>query len=149
MIDSRLIELLPHRPPMLLPTKFVSVDQQSASSEVHISPASSFYMAGKGVPASIGIEYMGQTAALIAGYQKQHDLVEPHLGFLIGVRHYQSVIPSFVDGAILRVSCQEVAVVGNTLATFDCLIVDTKTDEVIAKGNLSVMRKPLDEPTND
>ena len=69
--DSRLFDLIPHRPPMLLLNNVVSVNATSATSLVKVDETVSFYEPGKGVPAWIGLEYMGQTAALIAGFQLQ------------------------------------------------------------------------------
>ena len=85
---------------------------------------------------------MGQTAALIAGYQLKHNLVEPHLGFLLGTRKYAAQQPYFSDNKKLFVRCQEKAVVGDGLATFDCSIrLLDDMDCLLAQANLSVFRK--------
>ena len=65
---------------------------------------STFFVKEKGVPAWIGIEYMGQTAALIAGYQQQRGLTGPHLGFLLGTRRYASRTEWFEPDRVLRVT---------------------------------------------
>ncbi|KAG1660469.1 hypothetical protein GQR58_022013 [Nymphon striatum] len=44
-----------------------SVDEKQSSAEVFIDKETPFYEKGFGVPACIGLEFMGQTAALIAG----------------------------------------------------------------------------------
>ena len=66
-----LSDLLPHRPPMLLVDKLIKVEADRSETEIVISSHSSFFVEDLGVPAWIGIEYMGQTAATIAGYQLQ------------------------------------------------------------------------------
>ena len=136
-----LYELVPHRPPMLLINEVVAVDARSSSARVMIDSQASFYQAGAGVPTWIGLEYMGQTAALIAGYQLKHGLVEPHLGFLLGTRHYQTQLDYFAENSTLRVSCQEKALVGDSLATFDCSICYDGQADNLATATLSVFRK--------
>jgi len=141
--DPRILELIPHRPPMLLINELLEVRQNYSSASVIIDGETPFFDADKGVPAWIGLEYMGQTAALIAGYQVQQGLSEPHLGFLMGSRKYDAKVSHFVPQSQLTVVCEEGAVVGNSLATFNCTISDSKTTEIMATAMLSVFRKPL------
>lgn len=145
--DPRIEQLIPHRPPMLLLNRVVSLSDSSASAEIDIVPEASFYKPGRGVPAWIGVEYMGQTAALIAGFQLQQGRVEPHLGLLLGTRKYMANTPWFPPQAELIVTCTEVAVVGQNLATFAGEIRDKESGVVYASAKLSVFRRPL-EPEN-
>ena len=127
--DSRLFELIPHRPPMLLINKVLKVDEP-----------------GYGVPAWIGLEYMGQTAALIAGHQLQQGLVSPHLGFLLGTRAFKAECSYFEKGEY-SVRCEEKAIVGDGLATFDCFIENydktSQTIKCLATASLSVFRRQI------
>ncbi len=144
--DSRLFELIPHRPPMLLINKVLSVDETSSSSSVIVDEISPFFEEGKGVPAWIGLEYMGQTAALIAGYQLELGKVGPHLGFLLGTRAFKAHCDYFVPGTY-TVRCEEKALVGDGLATFDCFIENEPKDGsdtlCLATASLSVFRRPV------
>jgi len=129
--DSDVLEMIPHREPMLLINKLESVDQKRSQASVIIDSETPFYQQGKGVPSWIGLEYMGQTAALIAGHQVKEGLSEPHLGFLMGSRKYETVVEYFE------------ALVGESLATFNCTISNSKTGVILANALLSVFRKPL------
>lgn len=144
--DSRLYELIPHRPPMLLINRVINVDERSSSSLVQIDEFSPFFEKDHGVPAWIGLEYMGQTAALIAGHQLQQGLVSPHLGFLLGTRAYKAECSYFTNGEY-TVRCEEKAVVGDGLATFDCFIEtyneSSKTMKCLATASLSVFRRQI------
>ena len=140
---NTIYELIPHREPMLLLNKIVDVGEKSSSSEIIISHASSFFIESKGVPSWIGVEYMGQTAALIAGYQLKQGAVTPHLGLLLGTRKYEAFTAWFKEGEELLVSCQEFAVVGEQLATFLCEIRNKKDHALYATAKLSVFRKPI------
>src|SRR5690606_18531643 len=140
--DPQIEQLIPHRPPMLLLNRVVSLSDNSASAEIDIVPEASFFKPRRGVPAWIGVEYMGQTAALIAGFQLEQGLVEPHLGLLLGTRKYSAHTPWFAPGAQLRVICQELAVVGQSLANFTCEIQDLHSDALLASARLTVYRRP-------
>jgi len=138
-----LLDYLPHRPPMLLLSRIIDLSAAKASAEVEINAHASFYVPNKGVPAWIGIEYMGQTAALIAGHQQQCQQLSAHTGFLLGTRRYQTSQAWFPVGARLHVQCEQAATVGETLATFDCSI--SLNQVGIATARLSVFRRPATE----
>lgn len=147
--DSELFELIPHRPPMLLINEVKDLNQTASSALVEINQQTPFFEALLGVPSWIGLEYMGQTAALIAGYQLREGLSKPHLGFLLGARHYKTEQEYFPEGSRLLVSCHEAALVGESLATFDCTISDEANQQKIASASLSVFRKPIDPAENN
>jgi len=141
--DPNILEMIPHREPMLLINNIESVDQKSSQASVIIDSETPFYQEDKGVPAWIGLEYMGQTAALIAGHQVKEGLSEPHLGFLMGSRKYETVVEYFKPQSNLTVVCEEAALVGESLATFNCTISNSHTGAILATALLSVFRKPL------
>lgn len=148
-MPETLHDLIPHRESMLLLSEVGEVANTESSAYIHITRLSSFYVEGKGVPSWIGVEYMGQTAAMIAGYQLQQGTVEPHVGLLLGTRKYSAHCAWFPDKSQLRVHCQEVAVVGDGLATFACSITNRHTGDEYATAKLSVFRKPLTQDTAD
>ena len=140
--DNQILELIPHRPPMLLINQLIAVNSRESSALVVIDAEAPFYQKDLGVPSWIGLEYMGQTAALMAGFQVREGLIDSHLGFLLGSRSYQVETEYFQVGSELVVNCVEVALVGESLATFDCTIHDNKTNDELVRANLSVFRKP-------
>ncbi len=145
MTDIDLLALIPHRPPMLLLSRGIAVTERSACAEVDIDAHAAFLVPGRGVPGWIGVEYMGQTAALIAGFQQQHGQMAPHLGMLLGTRRYTTNAAWFEEGTTWRVTCEEVAVVGQQLATFQCEIQNRSTGIHAASARLSVFRRPLQD----
>ena len=145
----RLLELIPHRPPMLLLSKVVSVSNNSAKALVTISSESPFVLPGKGVPASVSLEYMGQTAALIGGYQLEQGVIGPHLGFLLGARQLTPHRAYFPVGMTLAVEVSEGTVVNQELANFECKIFDQHNAELVCEGTLSVLRKLSAELNNE
>ncbi|MBX2809562.1 MAG: hypothetical protein KTR20_13135 [Cellvibrionaceae bacterium] len=143
-IDPALLDLLPHRPPMLLLHQLEHVDAQSSSARVDIHPEVPFFEPDRGVPSWIGIEYMGQTAALIAGHQSsQKPSEQKRLGLLLGTRTYKTRSAYFKPASSLMIYCEQSALVGEELATFACTISCEGEDSPIASANLSVLRRPL------
>lgn len=146
--DAEILELIPHREPMLLINRLIDVSAKRSEALVLIDEQTPFLQPGEGVPAWIGLEYMGQTAALIAGFQQREGVTTPHLGFLMGSRKYQTSIPVFALGTHLRVTCEEAALVGESLATFNCTIRAESSEQDsqagIATAMLSVYRRPIE-----
>jgi len=145
LVDEKILEYIPHRSPMLLINHIVNVEKTESKATVVISKESSFFNSKKDyVPSWVGLEYMGQTAALIAGYQLEQGMTEPHLGFLLGTRNYSVTTSGFEAGVILEVVCKEKAVVGDGLATFDCSIFIQGQDAAVAKAGLTVFRRKVE-----
>lgn len=141
--DPRILELIPHRPPMLLISKLINVSANAACASVTITTHSPFYCQGLGVPSWIGLEYMGQTAALIGGHQQKLEAAKPQIGFLLGTRAYHTEHEYFSENCVLMIECQEKAAVGEGLAQFECRIFDaSNTHASLATAKLSVFRKP-------
>lgn len=144
--DGRLFDLIPHRPPMLLINRIEDVCESSSSALVYIDSEAPFYEPDVGVPAWIGLEYMGQTAALIAGYQLQQGMVSPYLGFLLGTRAFKARCAYFETG-VVKVSCEQQALVGDGLATFRCIIENYadngQAGKCLAEASLSVYRRQI------
>ena len=143
--DPEILALIPHRQPMLLINQMIHLDKSHAVALVVIDEDAPFYEPGKGVPTWIGIEYMGQTAALIAGYRLKHGLLPPHVAFLLGTRNFSTMSEYFAPGTVLRVTAKENAVVADGFAKFDGVIENNGAQqssvEPLAKASLSVFRK--------
>ena len=141
--DEEITDLIPHRPPMLLINRLESVDSATSSAIVLIDEKTPFFEKTHGVPSWIGLEYMGQTAALIAGYQAQIGKLKDHLGYLIGARQYRVKQSYFMPNLPLLIRCQQAALVGESLVKFDCTITDISNNKEIANATLSVFRQLL------
>ena len=143
-LDERLLRWLPHRPPMLLLDQVIDVSADSSSARLVITEESSFYMGSLGgVPSCVGLEYMGQTAAVSDGWQREQGLVEPHLGFFLGCRRFTAHVDVFELGDCLNIHASGATFVGNQLVNFACSIECEKRGVELASGSLSVLRKPL------
>lgn len=140
-------DLLPHRATMLLLNDVIAVTDNTATARVMIQHNSAFYLPNAGVPACIGLEYMGQTAALIAGLAQRQGQSEPQLGYLLGSRMYRQNASHFTLGQQLIIHAEAGTVVGTELANFNCTILEEHSQALLCQGTLSVMRKPISEST--
>ncbi|MEL7448023.1 MAG: 3-hydroxydecanoyl-ACP dehydratase, partial [Pseudomonadota bacterium] len=95
-----------------------------------------------GVPSWVGIEYMAQTVAVLAGSQASDEGDGAPLGYLLGTRRYTCETPWFTDGTVLRVRCEEQLFDGNGLGVYACHIEDSNAAGTpIASARLTVYRK--------
>ena len=146
--DDEILALTPHRPPMLLINQLIAVSAKQSSAIVVIDNETLFFQNDLGVPSWIGLEYMGQTAALMAGYQENTGLIKPHLGFLISCRNYHIQQEYFLPASKLLVDAVQKTIVGESLLNFDCTIRDHTTKQLLADASLTVFRKAIRQSTD-
>lgn len=137
-------KLVSHRAPMLLLDRVIEASRLHAVAETTITRNSSFYRAGQGVPAWVGIEYMAQAVAVLGGVQALEDSDPVPMGYLLGTRHYRCAVPWFDDGFVLRVRCEEEVMDGNGLGAFNCQIAvgPFEINDVVAQSRLTVYKMP-------
>ena len=85
---TELVDLLPHRPPMLLLDQFVAGEHDWAHANATVRDDSLFLTPGKGLPSWALIEYFAQTAALIGGLAAGGRAGEAPPGLLLGTRRF-------------------------------------------------------------
>jgi predicted hotdog family 3-hydroxylacyl-ACP dehydratase len=127
-----IVELVPHRPPMLLLDRVLSYDGERVVCETVLGPDSPFAEQGE-VPAVVGIEYMAQTIAAHAGLEARARGEPPAIGFLLGTRAYSTSVDTFPNGSKLTVTV-EPEIVDGGFAAFKCAIAidDVAIDDVAA-----------------
>jgi predicted hotdog family 3-hydroxylacyl-ACP dehydratase len=135
--------LLPHGPSMVLLDAVVEDTGDSLTAALTIGPDSPFGVAGEGVPAHVGIEYMAQACGAFAGLRAYRTNVPVRLGFLLGTRRYQAFVPWFRVDWRLTVTAAVVFQEGQ-MGVFDCRIHHAGT--AVAVAQLSVYQP--DDPVN-
>ena len=136
--------VLPHTDPMILLSRLVSYDQDSAVCEVDITPESAFYNEQTQTVASyIGTEYMAQSIAAFAGALALDDNLPVKIGFLIGSRKYKTYSPEFRLGQILSVSVKKLFQEDSGLSVFECRIFEGETVFAEAKINVFQPEDPV------
>jgi len=143
MSKDAIEQLIPHRRTMLLLDRLLSVSATSARTEVDIHEDHVFAERGAGVPAWVGLEFMGQTAALIGGYAAAEQTTGDagmRMGYLAGVRKFSAHTDYFEQGTLLVESVEQ-AVLGESLAKYSCKILTTGDGALLAEAVLTVVRK--------
>lgn len=139
----KVAELVPHRASMCLLDSVVDAgaDWLIAKAEIR---ADNIFCLPAGVPTWIGIEYMAQTIAALAGLRELQQGSAVKLGFLLGTRKYSVNQPYFTVGSILKIKVEEVILGENGLGAFDCQI-ESDANNCKAEGSLNVFQPPNPE----
>lgn len=139
-LSSQNVEhFIPHRQPMVLISNLLEYEADKLLTQTEIS-ANSAYFDDKlqGVPNYVGIEYMAQSIAALAG-------IEAHLrdgiirvGFLLGTRKLQMHISHFKIGETYQIQVGRLYQEESGLAVFDCKIMHCQ--QVVAEANVNVFQ---------
>ncbi|MDZ7903076.1 MAG: 3-hydroxylacyl-ACP dehydratase [Rheinheimera sp.] len=139
MSAYELDQLISHRPPMILLSRFFTADETSACCEVDVDDSSLLYQQElNGVPSYAGLEYMAQTIACFAGAQALADGTDVKIGFLLGSRKYEPCVPVFLCGWTLRVTAEKVVMEESGLSVFACKIFHQ--DQLLVQANVNVFQ---------
>jgi len=115
------VDLLPHKPPMILIDAVQGWEQGRLEASVAIRPGIPFYEPAQGVPAHVGIEYMAQACGAYAGLEAMTAGLLVQVGLLLGTRRYLSTVGWFEPGQHLLVRISELFRDG-AIGMFDCRI---------------------------
>jgi predicted hotdog family 3-hydroxylacyl-ACP dehydratase len=128
--------LVKHRAPMLLLDQVIGYDDDRLVASVTITH-STLFLTSEGVPGHIAIEYMAQACGAYAGVMDLDAGRKVKLGFLLGTRSCNVLVPWFRVGDRLIISTG-VVLRDDQLAALDCKIeID---GEVVADAVLKVYR---------
>jgi predicted hotdog family 3-hydroxylacyl-ACP dehydratase len=132
-----LLDLVPHRPPMLLLDQLIEHDEHHTTCETTIGEHTLFSRPDGGAPVWVGLEYMAQCISVHAGLRARATGGRPRLGFLIGSRHVDFHVDGFARGQVLHVVAEEVWG-GAEFGSFACRLYDPSTNAILAEGTLKV-----------
>jgi len=128
-------DLLPHGPEMTLLDEAVSIAEGHFIAAVTISPDRPLAVAGQGMPAHVGIEYMAQACGAYVGALAYGEGLPVQIGYLLGTRNFHATRPWFAFGTRLLIHVIEI-LREDGMGVFDCKITDG--DEIIATAQLNV-----------
>lgn len=130
-------KLIPHSHPMVLIDRILDFGQNHLISEIKINEGCKFYDDHiQGVPSWVGMEYMAQTIAAMAGIRAKKNREKIKLGFLLGTRRYDIFQPVFKAGETYNIEVEQLYMDDSGLASFDCQISDNKKSIVKARLNV-------------
>ncbi len=114
-------DLLPHDQPMILLDGIDEVSEHGLTARVDIGPQSLF-AEQQGVPAWVGLEYMGQAIAAYAGVRARRTGTPVQIGFLVSTRRYLPGCAYFPPGVRLTVAVEAITEGDTGLQVFECRI---------------------------
>lgn len=127
-------DLLPHQPPMRLIREVAAWDGRCLDVLVDVSPSAAFYQAPLGVPAWVGIEYLGQAAAAYFALSAGGGTAPPP-GMIVSSRRFTSRVAAFTGGLTLVARVWPTSPFGAALVKFSG---ELRLNEVVAEGDLAV-----------
>lgn len=136
-------ELIPHAKPMVLLESVINARELGLTAVVSINSESLFADA-RGVPAWVGLEYMGQAIAAFAGLDARRQAAPVRIGFLVSTRRYEPVASYFPNGARLEVAVDALTTNTTGLRVFECAIRDS--ERLLVSANLNVFMP--EDPNN-
>ncbi|MCL1928069.1 MAG: hypothetical protein FWG07_04660 [Treponema sp.] len=108
---DELLAIMPHRGKMLLISRITgyNLEERTINAEYDITGDCLFYdPVLAGVPAWVGIEFIAQTIAALAGLRGRKRGEEPKLGFILSVSAVKIGIPFFKAGSIVEIKAKEI-----------------------------------------
>lgn len=143
--DIPLAELVPHRPPMLLPDSFVDGDSNRARTRVTLSPGCPLLESGRGLPTWALLEFFAQTAAVIGGLRARETGEPVRQGFLLGTRKLACPVSHIPVGTTLTFTAETSFVDANGMGAYHCA---TKYQGQQISCTLTVFTPPPGAPDN-
>ena len=132
--DYNIINVVPHGMPMSLLDDIEDYSDKGLVAKVTIRKDSMF-CESDGVPAWVGVEYMGQAVAAYAGVKARITNRPVKIGFLVSTRRYESPCSHFPVGTSLSVSVDQITDSTTGLQVFTCRITG-KNIEIQANLNV-------------
>ncbi|WP_432722094.1 3-hydroxy-fatty acyl-ACP dehydratase [Jeongeupia wiesaeckerbachi] len=114
-------DYLPHSGRMVLLDRVVSTAPNTLTAATTIR-ADSPFCDGVAVGGWVGVEYMAQTIAALAGFEARQRGESVKVGFLVGTRRYDCELPAFRVGQTLSVTVLREFQADNGVAVMDCII---------------------------
>ena len=129
-----------HEPPMVLLEQVAEVGSDSARCTCLVDSENPFFISDLGVPGWIGVEFMAQCIAVMAGARAVISGDPLPVGLLLGTMHYRCAVNAFDSRERYTASCRTLLRETDGLGSFDCAI---STDS----GNIASARLTVKELT--
>lgn len=137
ILSKPVSDFVPHSPPMILLDKIIDFAKNSLTAQFEVTDQSRFYSPEhEGVESWVGIEYMAQAVAALAGVRAFLAGQPVKLGFLLGTRKFDINQALFAANQTYQVVITELFMDDSGLGAFDCSILHNETLVCQAKLNV-------------
>lgn len=129
-----------HHPPALLLDRILALSATRCVALVRVAPGAWYLQADGTAPAWLGLEWMAQAASAYSGHRHRLAGRAPRIGFLLGTRLYESLVPSFQVGLELEVEVEAIFLDDTGLSAFACEV--RHSGETLARARLKAIETP-------
>ncbi|NWJ41189.1 MAG: 3-hydroxylacyl-ACP dehydratase [Geothrix sp.] len=133
-------DLILHRGPSVLLARILEVSATRCRASVRLEPGAWYLQADGSAPAWVGLEWMAQAAAAFSGHRHREAGREPRIGFLLGTRTYEALVPSFPVGLELEVEAEVLFLDDSGPGAFTCEV--RHKGETLARARLKAIETP-------
>ncbi len=133
-------DLVLHRGPSVLLDRILDVSTTRCLALVRLEPGAWYLQADGSAPAWVGLEWMAQAAAAFSGHRHREAGREPRIGFLLGTRDYEALVPSFPVGLELEVEAEVLFLDDSGPGAFTCEV--RHKGETLARARLKAIETP-------
>lgn len=133
-------DLILHRGPSVLLDRILDVSTTRCLASVRLEPGAWYLQADGSAPAWVGLEWMAQAAAAFSGHRHREAGREPRIGFLLGTRVYEALVPSFPVGLELEVEAEVLFLDDSGPGAFTCEV--RHKGETLARARLKAIETP-------
>ena len=134
------MDLIPHRGPSLLLDRILELSATRCVALVRIDAEAWYLQADGTAPAWVGLEWMAQAASAFSGHRHLQAGRAPRIGFLLGSRSFEALVPSFPAGAELEVQAEPLFQDDSGLGAFTCEL--RHKGETLARARLKAIEWP-------
>ncbi|MGI2117853.1 hotdog family protein [Shewanella sp. SM72] len=145
--EQDIADFIPHRAPMILLDKIIGYRRDNLETEVTITAKSPYFDdKHRAVPNYVGIEYMAQSIAALAGVEAKLRNDKIRVGFLLGSRKLALYAKQYELGRTYRTQVSRLYQEESGLAVFDCqifLLPEAGSDQekiLVAEANVNVFQ---------
>ncbi|MGL5046798.1 MAG: hotdog family protein [Shewanella sp.] len=145
--EQDIADFIPHRAPMILLDKIIGYRHDNLETEVTITAKSPYFDdKHRAVPNYVGIEYMAQSIAALAGVEAKLRNDKIRVGFLLGTRKLSLYAKQYELGRTYRTQVSRLYQEESGLAVFDCqiyLLPENGTEReniLVAQANVNVFQ---------
>ncbi|WP_257312820.1 ApeP family dehydratase [Geothrix fuzhouensis] len=132
--------LLPHRGPSLLLDRILERSDEHCLARVRVAPGA-WYLDERGeAPAWVALEWMAQAASAFSGSRHLRAGRAPRVGFLLGTRRFETVVPAFPVGTEFEVEARLIFIDDLGPSAFACLVRDGA--DILARATLKAIEVP-------
>ncbi len=135
-----LTDLLHHRGPALLLEQVLDLSPEHCVALARVEAGAWYLQEDGAAPAWLALEWMAQTAAAFSGHRHLQAGRSPRIGFLLGTRSFEALVPTFPSGQAYEVEAVAVFLDEDGLGAFDCAV--RQAGQTLARARLKAIEQP-------